>query len=1312
MAASLIKSISLISLYRKGFSVRHQGCPPAIIVIPVQTPMRSVFITAYFSDKVYCFKHHSIICHRVKYSRNRSFYGMCRSQIAPEASLPVLINNIILIGKFFDWLFNKKTITIFLLLLSRTCFAQYIFTTLQKQDGLSSNAVYCSYKDSTGFMWFGTQFGLNRFDGSGFKIYNRENGKMPALADGIVTSVTELGRDRIWVGTTKGLFYSDKQTGSFKQVPFVKKNNTPIPEIAVEKLVKDNSNRLWIVTRHGLFVYREGKAMAASAIYNEAAGLDNVYIGGHATQYDPIRNGLWLGILKGLFFLDLKNGHLLNYKNNPERRQLFDSLSVESIAMDKAGDIWISNTKHLLACYHFTTNRFEDVEYINEDTKWKLANGCTGLFVDSKNRLWISSWLGKVFVKEPGKKQFIVLPDASPIPFNLPLGVFFDIYEDDQQNLWIGGAAGVSKLEPAGFLENIIELPENIFNPLSSFTELNAIQEAGTDSLWACRDDGLYVVDVKTGRNKQYIVSASEKKWNRFFDVQKISGECWCGTGDGIKILNPRTGQFRPFTFYAKGHEIKNRSVTWIHQDRKGMIWFAAWADGVYIHDPLSRQTKRVADLPEKLSGESATVNSLCILEDKEGKIWLSNGEKGIRIFNYKDSSFSKPGSSNAKSTVPDELIVTAICEDGQLNKWLATTTRGILKLDNNGNLTDSITAANGLIVPYISVLLIDESGRMWAVNSEGLFYINTATKAVVKLHADMGPPLHDLMGAAFSTGNKLYGSMANKIAVIDILKVEKSVLSTSPLISGISVFEKEIDFSPNKPALDLRYNQNFFSIEFSSPNHRNLSSLQYAYMLKGFDKGWVYCNRRQIASYTNVPNGRYSFLVKCTDENGKWMEKETIVDIYIKPPFWKTAWFIGAVLLLVSAAGWYWYKRRLRQQQKKYIDNTIDYFANSVYGQNSVDEICWDIARNCISQLRFEDCVVYLLDQQKNRMVQKAAYGPKNPKGHEIINPIEIEIGKGIVGTVAATGRPLLVNDTTKDKRYILDDEMRYSELAVPILHDNKVIGVIDSENAAKNFFTQEHLKALNTVAAISANKIAEATAEAQAKENEIKVLEINKMLAESQLMALRAQMNPHFVFNCLNSIQECIVTGKYGEASKYLNKFSKLFRLVLNNSGKKLVTIEEEKEVLELYLELEQMRFEKSFDYRIIIDGELDAEEVLIPSMLVQPYVENALWHGLMHKEGERKLLVEFRRVNNEVFECIIDDNGIGRKRSFELKAGQSKAKRHESKGLAISKDRLDVLQRQGYHATVQLIDKEDGNGNSSGTTIIIQLSSDLDN
>ena len=135
-------------------------------------------------------------------------------------------------------------------------------------------------------------------------------------------------------------------------------------------------------------------------------------------------------------------------------------------------------------------------------------------------------------------------------------------------------------------------------------------------------------------------------------------------------------------------------------------------------------------------------------------------------------------------------------------------------------------------------------------------------------------------------------------------------------------------------------------------------------------------------------------------------------------------------------------------------IEMAINYFSVSLFNPNTVDEVLWDLAKNCISRLNFVDCVVYLKDKSGKRLIQKAAYGIKNPKDYEIYNPIEVEIGKGIVGSVAASGVAEIIADTSTDKRYIVDDEARLSEIAIPIKSGSEVFGVIDSEHPDKGFF------------------------------------------------------------------------------------------------------------------------------------------------------------------------------------------------------------------------------------------------------------------
>jgi len=584
--------------------------------------------------------------------------------------------------------------------------------------------------------------------------------------------------------------------------------------------------------------------------------------------------------------------------------------------------------------------------------------------------------------------------------------------------------------------------------------------------------------------------------------------------------------------------------------------------------------------------------------------------------------------------------------------------------------------------------------------------FFNPTTKEVTNVAIDFGKNLQNYWNYVTFTNGKIYLVMLDQVVEINPYLFSEISVKQPPHVTSVRIFEKEHTFDP-RATLTLQPDQNYIKFQYSSLNHRDVSSLRYSYRLVGIDKGWINSGRSLVAAYNNIPPGKYVFKVRSTDANGQWMKKETVLKIEILPFWWQTWWFVAIMAVAVAVLLGIVYQYYLYIRQKKVMDKTVNYFIDSVYGENTVNEICWDIARNCVSQLQFEDCTVYLFDHQKNRLVQKSAYGLNNTKGQELANPFEIEIGKGIVGTAAATKIPVIVTDTSKDSRYIAVEKFKLSEISVPILHEGKLLGVIDSEHSHRNFFNKEHVRVLMAIASISANKIAEAQAQDQALEKENMLSEINRMLADSQLMALRAQMNPHFVFNCLNSIQECIITEKYTEASKYLNKFSKLFRMVLNNSDKNLVTIKEEEDVLNLYLQLEQMRFENSFTYKILVDDELETEEIVLPSMLLQPYVENALWHGLMHKIGERTLTISFNRISEEVFECRIDDNGIGRKKSLELKEYNSKAKRHRSKGLQISKDRLDILQKQGQHTSLSIIDKYDEEGNALGTLIIIELS-----
>lgn len=413
---------------------------------------------------------------------------------------------------------------------------------------------------------------------------------------------------------------------------------------------------------------------------------------------------------------------------------------------------------------------------------------------------------------------------------------------------------------------------------------------------------------------------------------------------------------------------------------------------------------------------------------------------------------------------------------------------------------------------------------------------------------------------------------------------------------------------------------------------------------------------------------------------------------------FMPAVYYIVLITTLLLAALLF---RQMMYYRRKYkAEATLNYFTTSLFGKNTVDDILWDVAKNCISQLQLEDCVIYLLDEDRRVLVQKAAYGPKNPVRFEIRDPIEIPLGQGIVGSVALHGKAEIVGDTSLDPRYIVDDVRRYSEITVPVYSGNKVIGVIDSEHPRKYFYNTGHLLMLEKIAAICSSKIGRTLMEEKARRQEAEVQLLHKQLAEFRLVTLKSQMNPHFLFNCLNGIYHCIISSEIDKASDYLSNFAKLLRMVLMHSEKNFISLREEVELLGHYLKIEALRTSKPFEFSILIDEGIDPDEYYVPGMLIQPFLENAIWHGLMNKEGHRKLQIHWRRLKEAVLLCEILDNGVGRDQAL-----RKRTEGHVSKGMNLCMERVD-LYKALFNTTfnIRVFDLYDEDGTPQGTKVNI--------
>ncbi|MCF0051065.1 histidine kinase [Dyadobacter sp. LJ53] len=1182
-------------------------------------------------------------------------------------------------------------IGLLLCLLPSLVHGQFIFQNLRTADGLSSKMVECLYKDNDGILWIGTTKGLNRYDGAVVKQYRSG----PGMKDFYINAIQPFGASEMLIGTKEGVKIFDKRLGAFhSDQRFIALDNKDVVSIN-----SDVCNRLWIFTSSEIYVFLDNELVIAEKVIPDLKIIQQEGYETSVITWDAKRIGFWLGGKK-TYFIDCKNRTIYHKLNNPNRIPLLDTQDVYAIAVDMASNIWYGcNANQSLNFWNADKNIV--TTFVELDGK-KNFGGCNYLYLDSKQRLWISTLMYSAFMKEPGTdiKQ---IPYSQNRTYSIGYGIFRHIIEDNEQNVWIATINGISEARANTPVQAIYQLPSFEFFLQTGFAHSNSIV-IDKEKIIASKEEGLIMYDMNHKSYRRHVVTGNKQQLvrNRFMMSTKIDDTWWCAGVDGIHFL--RAGSTRFESFEKIKYKSANKFSNFIFADRNEQVWFQIWKDAIYRYSPKTGKLDRF-DGTDKNYGEFNYSSSQSFVVRRNGDILFAVNGLGFLKFDAKLQKFSQVPVGN-----PNKFVAYDLTEDRVGNVWAAVLGRGILKLDSQNNLIDSLHTGNGFPYDNLSSIAMDHLGNVWAGGSEGLLFFNPDSKAVTEVKIDLGQNLQDYWNDIYVANKRVYAAMLDHVVVIDPSKFASVKVKKPPHITSVKVLgnEKE-DFAKNTQ-LNLESDEDYLTFQYASLDHRDVPTLKYSYILEGYDKKWINAGRSLVASYKNLPWGKYTFKVRSTDEHGNWMKQFSSLEIYIMPPWWKSSWFMACIFIILAYIGVALHFYMIRRRRARMMEASIDYFANSVYGSNSVNEICWDIARNCISQLDFQDCVVYLLDKKRDVLVQKAVIINKASKEAELDNLVDIPLGRGIVGTVATTGKHLIIPDTSKDERYIVSEERRLSELAVPLIHDGRVIGVIDTEHEERDYFKDEHLKALSIIASISSGKIAEALAQAATKEKEIELLEINKMLAESQLMALRAQMNPHFVFNCLNSIQECIVTEKFQEASIYLNLFSKLFRTLLNNSSKNLVTIEEELHVLELYLQLEEMRFSRSFSYEIRVDEDLEVEEILVPAMLIQPYVENALWHGLMHSKLERKLLIEFKKIDEDMFECRIDDNGIGRKKSFEIKAFTSKSRHHVSRGLGISSDRLQVLTRQGHHAEVNFIDKMHENGEAAGTLVIVKLSSFL--
>ncbi len=1195
--------------------------------------------------------------------------------------------------KPFFWGNDTNQVTV-----EKNNFQTIIFGT---QNGLPSSEITALAQDTKGYIWIGTSAGLSRYDGLKFENFlkadNVFTGKIYAIREDSI-------RNLIWIACEGGLcFFKNNELHRVR---------CSEADVTFYEIYFQGDKTMWVGTGYGPAFFSE--QVISDALSGKEISLNSLLL----TQWKKLYNlnspaykiigtvsgSIYFAGGSGVFFYDKKELE----KIWTSQHQQDNNDNIVGMVHGKDDSIYFASVfSGLFAVINNKVTRVLEDNYIAAE------------MIEHNGDIYYFTMSG-IFKFLPAFKNLQV---TSKVPLALNIWPSC-LLVDNENNFWIG------------MHDNLVYQKPRIF-----YNYKNESQGAEIElySVLRLKNNELYF-----GSNKGMLYKKEGENFENIFRKKRVvpnaeiksiyedtRGWLWLGTGyQGIAIMKDNE-----LLHFTKNDGLSTNSNYFFYEDASGNIYTGGDRGISKITvDSLSNHL-RFTNYFFDVAGENIETFKNCVA-GPDASLWFG-GQKGV--FHLAHDSLIHYALSKKFN-----ISVTDIKKDHEGYVWLATRGDGIWQcFFDAGNLLQLkkiYSNKDGLQSNIYLDIAVDHENNLWAGSYLGItsfrkkgssYTINNYTSndgflssnyQALKLYCDVNDTVWVTTSAGLSSFSTGFPNAESKI----LLNFTSVVLRDTS--EKISRFIK----NENESIAELPYYLNGLEFRYKAICLSDPQKIKYTYRLLGSaDTSWLEWENKEFVLYQNLSPGSYVFEVKASlDNNATDPIKFPFI---IKSPFWVSGWFLVSVILSAILIVYVLQKKMKKSMQVKHnekirtqklisenlqyqleVEQVTNYFTTSMSTRETVDDLLWDVARQCISKLNFEDCVIYLKDEKSGMLLQKAAWGPKsnsdelkNGQNGKIISPIEIPIGKGIVGSVAATGMPEIIADVTRDARYIKDDEQRWSEIAVPVIYNSEVLGVIDSESKQKDFYSKRHLKILTTIASHCAERIVKLRADENLHQNQLELLQAQNRLAEEKLTALRSQMNPHFIFNCLNSIQQFILTGDVDNANKYLSQFSKLIRLVLQYSENNFISLEEEINMLELYLSLEKTRFGNSFEYKILIDHELDTDEIKIPNLMVQPFVENAIWHGLMHKPGDRKININFQLKNEQFILCEVTDNGIGRTRAAEIKEMKSVELKHKSRGMQLIKDKIEILRQQfKSEVLIEISDVLSNTGEICGTRVLIQL------
>ncbi len=806
------------------------------------------------------------------------------------------------------------------------------FTSLTTKDGLSSNTVNAILKDRYGVMWFGTDDGLDKFDGTNFTVYRHKQGDKSGLQANEILSLHEDKSGNLWVGTSGGsLSLYDRKRDAFINFP---SDGTPdgISNNVILNICTDYLGKLWIAHFRGVDIL-DPVTKRVSKIPGSLPSFSKVSI----CLFEDRQHQMWIGTDEGLFRYNPKIKSLKQFVHSEKDSFSLSGNIVTAVTEDKSGNLWIG-TNGGLSMLKPGDHAFTNYNQSKEKAGNLSSNNVQSIAVD-EDKIWVGTAEGLDVLDTRTRKIEKFSFDYRNI-HSLSAKSVRCIYFDKQGIYWLGMiGGGVDKYDENLNLFNFVQ--SNIFDQKGLNSPIvTSFAEDKNGNVYVGSEGGrLSLFDRKTRLFQPFNIQSRKNANNRLRIValeMSRKKQLLIGThSDGLFVFDPISGKYVQLTEGSNAGDLNSNDISCIKEDRAGNLWVGTNGQGINVLNRENKAIVRYTPNPKSAIDIQLPINGYIrdILEVRDGNVWIATHGGGLAVLQPSSGKFTIYTTTN--STLPNDKVLSLL-EDSRGNIWAGTFGGGLSLFNRSTKEFTSFSEKDGLENNAIYKIVEDKNGLIWVSTNKGISSFDPGTKEITNFNSRNGVQKNNFVrgaGLRLSNGELFFGGLEG-FNYFNPAYLKKKNSTPPVLITDLRISNQSVTPSKDGPIaehisvakeINLDYKQNF-ALSFVSLNYTAPEQNKYAYKLEGFDKDWNYVGNSTTAPYTNLDPGEYIFRVKAGDNNGVWNNKDASIKIYVHPPFWRTVYayvFYGLVIigivLYMRYRGIQRFKRKFTLEQESF---------------------------------------------------------------------------------------------------------------------------------------------------------------------------------------------------------------------------------------------------------------------------------------------------------------------------------------------------------------------------------------------------------